>query len=133
MKISTKGRYALKIMTELALNYERDEYISAATLATRLGISIKYLEIIIALLNKAGYLRVLRGSQGGYQLKKSPKEYIIGDILNKTEGELSPTYCLTDEGSCQQKTSCETYLFWKGLDDTINEYIYSKTLQDLIH
>lgn len=131
MKISTKGRYALRVMIDLASN-DNGKYISLNDIAKRQEISNKYLEQIIALLNKAGYLDVARGQSGGYRLSKKPKEYIVGDILRATEGDLAPIYCLTEEGSCTRKNDCKTYLFWKGLDDTINEYINSKTLEDLI-
>lgn len=132
MKISTKGRYALKVMIELAKSEEEDQFISVRDLAKRQGISIKYLEQIISLLNKAGYLSVLRGASGGYKLLKKPEEYYIGDILKATEGELSPTYCLTAQGKCSSKSTCETYAFWEGLDEVVNEYVNSKTLADLI-
>ena len=131
MKISTKGRYALRVMIELALNND-GKYISLKEIAERQEISNKYLEQIISLLNKAGYLETARGYTGGYKLAKEPKEYIIGDILRATEGDLAPTYCLTEEGGCDKQKGCKTYSFWKGLDDVINEYIDSKTLEDLI-
>ena len=131
MKISTKGRYALRVMIDLAMN-DRNQYISLTQIARRQEISNKYLEQIISLLNKAGYLETQRGNTGGYRLAKMPKEYKIGDILRATEGDLSPIYCLTEEGECNRQNSCKTYSFWKGLDDVINEYIDSKTLEDLI-
>ena len=131
MKISTKGRYALRVMIDLAIN-SNGEYISLKDIAERQEISNKYLEQIIALLNKAGYLKTARGYTGGYKLAKEPKEYKIGDILRATEGDLAPIYCLTEEGECNKKEGCKTYSFWKGLDNVINEYIDSKTLEDLI-
>lgn len=131
MKISTKGRYALRVMTDLAIN-GGNKFISLKDIAKRQNISNKYLEQIIALLNKAGFLETARGNQGGYKLSKNPKEYIIGDILRVTEGDLAPITCLTEEGKCDRQKDCMTYSFWKGLDDIINEYINSKTLEDLI-
>lgn len=131
MKISTKGRYALRVMIDLALN-SNGKYISLKDIAKRQEISSKYLEQIISLLNKAGYLEAARGNTGGYKLAKEAKEYRIGDILRATEGDLAPIYCLTEDGECDRQKSCRTYSFWKGLDDVINEYIDSKTLQDLI-
>ena len=131
MKISTKGRYALRVMIDLALN-SNGKYISLKDIAKRQEISSKYLEQIISLLNKAGYLEAARGNTGGYRLAKEAKEYRIGDILRATEGDLAPIYCLTEDGECDRQKSCRTYSFWKGLDDVINEYIDSKTLQDLI-
>lgn len=131
MKISTKGRYALMIMVDLAIN-SSGEYISLKDIATRQEVSNKYLEQIIAKLNKAGYLEVARGNNGGYKLAKVPKEYVVGDILRATEGDLSPIYCLTEEEDCKKKENCKTHSFWKGLDKVINEYVDSKTLEDLI-
>ena len=131
MKISTKGRYALRIMVDLALNEEK-RFISLKEIAEKEGISLKYLEQVIALLNKAGFLETSRGNNGGYKLNKSPDNYIIGDILRATEGELTPTFCVSEDGGCDRKNGCQTYDFWKGLDDVINDYIDSKTLNDLI-
>ncbi len=131
MKISTKGRYALRVMIDLALN-NNGKYISLKDIAERQEISNKYLEQIISLLNKAGYLETARGNTGGYKLAKEPKEYIVGDILRATEGDLAPIYCLTENGECDRQKGCKTYSFWKGLDDVINDYIDSKTLEDLI-
>ena len=131
MKISTKGRYALRVMIDLAM-HNNVKYISLKEISERQEISNKYLEQIIALLNKAGYLKTARGNMGGYKLSKSPKEYKVGDILRATEGDLAPIYCLTEAGECIRQKNCKTYSFWKGLDDTINEYIDSKTLEDLI-
>ena len=131
MKISTKGRYALRVMIDLALN-SNEKYISIKDIANRQEISNKYLEQIISMINKAGFLEVARGNAGGYKLAKEPNEYIIGEILRATEGELAPIYCLTDDGECDKQKSCKTYSFWKGLDSVINDYVNSKTLADLI-
>ena len=131
MKISTKGRYALRVMVDLAIN-DNGNFISLKDIATRQEISNKYLEQIIALLTKAGFLETARGNNGGYKLSKAPNEYIIGDILRATEGDLTPIFCLTGENICSKQKNCKTYSFWKGLDDTINNYINSKTLQDLV-
>ena len=124
MKISTKGRYALRVMIDLAIN-SNGKYISLKDIAERQEISNKYLEQIISLLNKAGYLETARGYTVGYKLA-------VGDILRATEGDLAPIYCLTEDGECNRQKSCKTYSFWKGLDDVINEYIDGKTLEDLI-
>ena len=131
MKISTKGRYALRVMIDLAMN-SNGNFIPLKDIATRQEISNKYLEQIIAMLNKAGYLETARGNNGGYKLVRKPSEYIVGDILRATEGDLTPIYCLTEEGECLKKENCKTHSFWKGLDDTITEYVNSKTLEDLI-
>ncbi len=131
MKISTKGRYALRVMIDLAIN-SNGKYISLTDISKRQGISNKYLEQIISLLNKAGFLDTARGQAGGYKLIKTPKDYRVGDILRATEGDLAPTYCLTEDGECDRQKGCKTYSFWKGLDDVINNYVNSKTLEDLI-
>ena len=119
MKITTKGRYALRVMVDLAIN-SKGEYISLKDIAERQEISNKYLEQIIAM-----------GNNGGYQLAKKPSEYKVGDILRATEVELAPTYCLTEEGECKKKENCKTFSFWKGLDEAISQYVDSKTLEDL--
>lgn len=131
MKISTKGRYALRVMIDLAQN-SNENFIALKEIAQRQDITVKYLEQIVALLNKAGFLETARGNNGGYKLARKPKEYIVGDILRATEGDLAPIFCLTEEGTCQRKDKCKTYFFWKGLDDVINDYINSKTLEDLL-
>lgn len=131
MKISTKGRYALMVMIDLAIN-DKGEFISLKDIAERQKISNKYLEQIVAMLNKAGYLKTARGNNGGYRLKRKPEEYIVGDILRATEGDLSPITCLVEESLCVQRDSCMTHSFWEGLDKAINDYVNSKTLADLI-
>lgn len=131
MKISTKGRYALRVMIDLDMN-DGENYITIKEIAKRQDITAKYLEQIVSLLNKAGFLKTARGTTGGYKLAKPANEYIVGDILRATEGELAPIYCLTEQGSCSRQKKCKTYSFWKGLDDVINEYVDSKTLADLI-
>ena len=129
MKISTKGRYALKIMIDLAKNND-GEYISLKDIAARQGISIKYLEQIISILNKAGFVKSARGNNGGYQLSKAPEEYKVGDILRVAEGDLSPTNCMKED--CGKRQECNTFSFWQGLDDVIEKYVDSKSLKDLI-
>ncbi|MBQ7410930.1 MAG: Rrf2 family transcriptional regulator [Clostridia bacterium] len=131
MKISTKGRYALRVMIDLALN-SNGNYISLKDIAERQEISNKYLEQIISLLNKASFLETARGNTGGYKLARLPKEYKVGDILRATEGDMAPINCLTENGECARQDKCKTYSFWKGLDDVMTEYIDSKTLEDLI-
>lgn len=131
MRISTKGRYALRIMTDLAKN-GKDNYVSLKDVSARQGVSVKYLEKIIAKLNRAGYLNTQRGTSGGYKLAKDPSEYSIGDILRATEGDLSPTDCVSNDSKCNLIGKCKTYTFWKGLDDAITDYVNSKTLKDLV-
>lgn len=131
MKISTKGRYALMVMLDLATN-NNGEFISLKDISKRQKISNKYLEQIVAMLNKAGYLQTARGNNGGYKLTKKPKEYIIGDILRATEGDLAPLNCLIEDSVCEQRENCRTHSFWEGLDKVINDYVNSKTLADLL-
>ena len=134
MRISTKGRYALNIMIDLAKNSNEDKYISLTEISKRLEISNKYLEQIIAALNKAKLVISTRGNNGGYRLAKSPNEYKVGDILRATEGNLSPIDCLSNGSvnNCPKKNRCATLSFWQGLDKAIEEYVDSKTLADLI-
>ena len=130
MKISTKGRYALRIMLDLSLN-NNGNFISLKDISIRQEVSMKYLEQIISMLNKAGYLETARGNAGGYKLAKKPSEYTVGDILRATEGDLAPIYCLSNKEECTRKENCKTRIFWKGLDDVINNYVDSVTLEDL--
>ena len=129
MKISTKGRYALVVMIELAGN-SNNEYIPLKDIAERQQISVKYLEKIVAMLNKAGFVQSNRGNNGGYKLVKEPKQYKDGDILRAAEGDLAPTGCVTE--NCVRKDKCKTFEFWQGLDKAIESYVDSTTLQDLL-
>lgn len=132
MKISTKGRYALRVMLDLAI-HNTGEYISLKDVAKRQGITLKYLEQIIPLLKKSGYLKSTRGNSGGYRLLKTPKDYTVGDILRATEGSLAPISCLEDDVNlCEMSGACPTLKFWKGLDQAITDYVDSVTLQDLL-
>ena len=130
MKISTKGRYALRVMIDLAVN-DKGDYVSLKDISNRQEVSLKYLEQIMAMLNKAGYVKSTRGNNGGYRLAKSPEEYKVGDILRKTEGDFAPIACVNGE-ECGKRENCKTFKFWQGLDNVINEYVDSKTLADLI-
>ena len=130
MKISTKGRYALRVMIDLAVN-DKGDYVSLKDISNRQEVSLKYLEQIMAMLNRAGYVKSTRGNNGGYRLAKSPEEYKVGDILRKTEGDLAPIACVNGE-ECGKRENCKTFKFWQGLDNLINEYVDSKTLADLI-
>ena len=132
MKISTKGRYALRMLLDLA-EHQSEGYIALKDIAARQDVSKKYLEQIIILLKRSGYLKSSRGKGGGYKLAKAPKEYTIGDILRTTEGSLSPVACLEDdENMCPRSSMCTTINFWEGLDKVINDYVDSITLQDLL-
>ena len=132
MKISTKGRYAVRVMLDLALQDE-GQCIKVKEIAGRQGISEKYLEQIIAMLNKGGYVNSVRGAQGGYRLAKPPGECILGDILRLTEGSLAPVACLESEaGFCERVDTCETLEVWKNLYDAINNVVDNVTIADLM-
>lgn len=132
MKISTKGRYALRLMLDLA-TYNTGEPVSIKDIAKRQQISEKYLEQIIAVLNKAGFVRSVRGAQGGYVLKKDPKEYTVGMILRQTEGDLSPVSCIGDEGTpCERKETCVTVRIYEKINDAVSGVVDHITLSDLL-
>ena len=116
MKISTKGRYALRLMLDIAA-HDSGEPVRIKEIASRQEISAKYLEQIVAILSKAGYVKSIRGPQGGYRLTRKPEEYSLGDILRLTEGSLAPVECLEGEtNQCPRAGDCITLLFWKKLD-----------------
>lgn len=132
MKVSTKGRYALRMMMDLAQN-NNGLPISLKDIAARQGISDKYLEQIISILNKAGYVKSVRGAQGGYMLRREPSEYTAGMILRLTEGSLAPVACVEDEEvECDRLDSCVTVILWKRINEAINGVVDSVTLQDLV-
>ena len=132
MKISTKGRYALRMMIDLA-EHQGEGFVSLKDIAARQGISKKYLEQIIPILNRSDFLQANRGSQGGYRLAKAPKDYTVKDVLELTEGSLSPVACLdTMPVGCERSETCVTLPLWKGLAEVIENYLDSVTLQDLL-
>ena len=132
MKISTKGRYALRLMIDLAEHIE-DGYIPLKDIANRQSISKKYLEQIIPAFNKPGILKTVRGNQGGYKLAKTPDKYTVGDILRLTEGSLAPVECLeNDPIGCGRSCNCPTLPIWQGLNKVINEYLDGITLQGIL-
>lgn len=131
MTISTKGRYALRIMMDLA-NHE-GETIKLKDIAARQDISEKYMEQIIAVLNKAGYVRSTRGAQGGYQLVRAPKEYTVGMVLRLTEGSLAPVECLAENAlPCEREGKCATVEVYKKIYEAVNNVIDNFTVQDLL-
>ena len=132
MKISTKGRYALRLMIDLAMN-SVGEPVSLKDVAKRQGISEKYLEQTISVLNRAGYVKSIRGAQGGYLLRRAPEEYTVGMILRLTEGSLAPVTCVEDgDFPCERQENCVTVILWKKINDAINSVVDSITLQDLV-
>lgn len=131
MKISTKGRYATRIMLDLALN-DRGKCVKLKDIAARQGISEKYLEQIISILHKGGYVRSVRGAQGGYRLAKDPKDCTVGMILRLTEGSMAPVACLEGGAeACERRDTCETLDVWRELYDAINGVIDKVTIADL--
>lgn len=132
MKISTKGRYALRLMLDLALNYN-GEYISVKEISKRQDISDKYLEQIITVLNRSGLVKSVRGAQGGYMLSKDPSEYTVGMILRLMEGNLAPVSCLEDEKNmCHRSSVCVTVEVWEKINDAVNDIVDNITLADLV-
>ena len=132
MRVSTRGRYAIRLMLDLASN-DSGGPIRLRDVASRQHISEKYLEQIISVLNKAGYVRSIRGPQGGYSLTRSPGEYTAGMILRLTEGSLSPVECTEESGiPCDREENCVTKLLWQKLDNAINDVVDNVTLEDLL-
>lgn len=132
MKISTKGRYAVRVMLDLAAN-NTGEYIKVKNIAERQDLSEKYLEQIISILNKAGFVKSVRGAQGGYKLTRAPKDYTVGMILRLTEGSLAPVACLdSDPNECERCDTCDTLAVWKELQQAINNVVDNVTIQDLL-
>lgn len=132
MKISTKGRYALRMLVDLA-EHRGDGFIALKDIAGRQNISKKYLEQIVPVFNKNNILKTNRGFQGGYQLAREPDRYTVGEILRLTEGSLAPVACLEgDPGDCERSADCATLPVWQGLYDVINKYLDGITLQDIL-
>lgn len=132
MKISTKGRYSLRMLLDLA-EHANDGFIALKDIAQRQGISKKYLEQIVPILNKTDILKTNRGFQGGYMLAKTPDKYTIGMILRLTEGSLAPVACLDqDPIQCERSGECATLPIWQGLNKVINDYLDNITLQDVL-
>ncbi len=132
MTISTKGRYALRMMLDLALHAE-DGFISLKDTAQQQEVSKKYLEQIVPVLTKAGLLTANRGFQGGYKLSRPASEYTVGEIIRLTEGSLAPVACLqTEINDCPRKEKCITLPIWEGLYKVIAEYFDNITLQQII-
>ncbi len=132
MKVSTKGRYALRLMLDIAQNSVQDA-VTVKDINTRQNISEKYLERIVNSLVKAGLLIGQRGFAGGYKLVKSPAEYSVGSILKVTESSVAPVACFDmEKDSCNSCDTCVTLQFWKGLDKVVDDYLNGTTLQDLL-
>lgn len=132
MNVTSKGRYALRIMIDLAQH--RDEgYISLKTISERTELSMKYLEMIVGNLKKAELVESTRGKEGGYKLSKTPEEYSIGEILNCIEDNLAPVACIKAGSiNCEKSAACLTVPMWKELDDITNAYLATVSLRDLL-
>lgn len=131
MRISTRGRYALRMMLDLAL-HNSGEYITLKDISARQEVSVKYLEQIVSVLSKAGMLKSVRGPSGGYKLTKSPEQYTVGDILRVTEGSLAPVACLdSPQNDCPRAEICATLGFWQELYDAVRGVVDKTTLADL--
>ena len=132
MLISTRGRYALRIMLELA-HYDQSPYMPLPLIAEKQGISEKYLESIVSLLVKGGLVEGVRGKGGGYRLRRPLQDYSAGEILRLTEGSLAPVSCLEgEENACPRAGQCHTLPMWTKLEGLINSYLDSVTLADLL-
>ncbi|MCC8100480.1 MAG: Rrf2 family transcriptional regulator [Clostridiales bacterium] len=136
MKISTKGRYALRTMIDLAEQERLPDaapYIPLKEIAQRQGIEVKYLEQIVSLLKKDGLIQGVRGSNGGYRLVRPPKDYTVREILEVTEGSLAPIACLdTPVNLCPRKDACKTLAFWEAFAGHIHTFLEGWTLQDFL-
>ena len=129
--ISTRGRYALRVMIDIAEQNSKD-YIPLNDIAKRQNISEKYLESILVILTRGGFLNGVRGKGGGYQLTRSPKEYTLSSILRLTEGSLAPVACLKEGATCERSVHCKTLPVWEGFYAVINDYLDGITLADLL-
>ena len=132
MIVSTKGRYALRVMVNLA-QHGQEDYIPLKEIAESEGISQKYLETIMTVLSKAGFVDAVHGKGGGYRLNRKPEEYTVGSILKLTEGGLTAVSCTAQGASaCSRSTCCQTLPMWERLDRMIDEFFEGITLADLL-
>ena len=133
MIVSTKGRYALRVMIDLA-EHQAERYVPLKEVAERQEISEKYLENILKVLVQNGFLEGLRGKGGGYRLSREPGEYTLGEILRLTEGSLAPVECVEEDApECDREHSCVTKILWKRMYDAINDVVDHVTLEDLMN
>ena len=132
MNVTSKGRYALRVMLDLA-QHRQEGYISLKTIADRQGYSMKYLEMIVGSLKRAGLVASTRGKEGGYRLVRDPEDYTIGEILRCIEDNLAPVACIkAGDICCEHAGECMTVPMWKELDDITNAYLDGVSLQDLL-
>lgn len=132
MKISTRGRYALRIMVDLA-EHKEEGYIPLKAMSERQYISLKYVENIMSSLSKAGLVDAKNGKSGGYRLNRKPEDYHLDEILIVTEGDLAPVECLSCEiNTCKRKDNCKTLPMWKEFYKVISDYFKSISLSSLL-
>ncbi len=131
MKISTKGRYSLLFMLDMA-RHDSGEPVKVKDSAARSGVSVKYMEQIVAVLNKAGFVRSVRGSQGGYLLTRPPEEYTVGEILRLSEGSLAPVSCLDAGNPCEKRGQCVTVRLYEEINNAVNGVVDRITLADML-
>lgn len=132
MRISTRGKNAIKLMLDLA-TYNHGEPVRLKDIAKRQNISEKYLEQIVAVLHKAALVKSIRGAHGGYVLNQMPEKYTVGQILKAVEGDMSPTDCVGENGTlCENKATCVSYRLWEKLDKAINDVLKGITLADML-
>jgi len=133
MIVSTRGRYALRVMVDIAEHQDEEGYIALKTVAERQEISQKYIESIMTLLSKAGFLDATHGKGGGYRLNRKPKDYSVREILELTEGTLAPVSCLEcGKNECEKKENCRTLPMWEDLYKTTTDFFEKYTLKDLM-
>lgn len=132
MKISTKGRYSLLFMLDTA-KHSGTEPVKVKDISARTGVSMKYMEQIVSVLNKAGFVRSVRGAQGGYLLTKKPEEYTVGQILRLSEGSLAPVACLdSGENTCERRAKCVTVRLYEEINNAVNSVVDRITLADML-
>ena len=133
MKISTRGRYSLRMMLDLAIHYESGEFISLKDISLRQNISKKYLEQLVPFLSRNNLLLTNRGNMGGYRLAKAPSEIMLDEVLKSAEGSLCPVSCIECQPhGCENRDDCLTLPVWEGLYAVINDYLHSMSLQDVL-
>ena len=133
MLISTRGRYALRVIIDIAEHQKEEGYIALKGIAERQHISQKYIESIMTMLSKAGFVDAVHGKGGGYRLNRAPEDYSVREILEHTEGTLAPVACLVlDAEKCEKESDCRTLPMWKGLYNTIRNYFEGYSIADLM-
>ena len=133
MMISTRGRYALRVLIDIAEHQEAEGYLALSGIAERQGISKKYIESIMTMLSKAGFVDAVHGKGGGYRLNRAPEDYSVREILEETEGTLSPVACLVlDAEKFDKESECRTLPMWKGLAETIRNYFDGYSIASLM-